>query len=175
MARSETSSKKLALMSNKVSKPKSALVENNSAEEMTSDRGSQQLLYPVLLSCEFARDVTDEEDEKEPTRFYDATIKPAGITDGLNVGLCKFSAGEKVGDFETLRLEASYYVAFRASGTQPTDAAFRELMAQVASISAWQLFRTLYSQVVSQANEELPALPAEPDFMWLKMDQETTE
>jgi hypothetical protein len=163
-------------MARKVSKPKSAeMVEDNSVEEQTSGGDRQQLLYPVLLSCELTRDVTDEEDEKEPTRFYDATIKPASITDGLNVGLCSFSAGEKVGDFETLRLEASYYVAFRAGGTQPTDSAFRELMAQVASISAWQLFRTLFSQVVSQANQELPALPEEPDFTWLKMDQETPE
>lgn len=152
--------------------------------KLASDFGERRinLLYPVLLSCELSReaesenvDGADATDEKKPERFYDAVLKPITISEDFNVGLCEFSAGEKSGDVVTLQFDASYYVAFRTNGEKPDDAAFRKLMAQLAKISAWPLFRTLYSQTVSQANEDLPALPAQPKITWQKADEEASK
>jgi hypothetical protein len=150
------------------------MIEENLVDEQSI--GKTQLLYPVLLSCQLVRDAEEDEDEeKESNRFYDATIKPVTISESLNVALCQFSAGQTEGELTTLKFEAIYYVAFRANGTQPSEGGFRELMVQTASVSAWPLFRALYSQVVSQANEDLPALPAEPSLTWQKMDDDSTE
>jgi hypothetical protein len=145
---------------------RSTKADANSAQDVTTK--NLRFLYPVLLGCELDREVDDSEEEKEPERFYYATIRPVNISDGLNVALCEFSAGEKIGEKETLKFNALYYVAFETSNTQPSNAIFRKLIQQIAIVSAWPLFRSLFSQMVSQANEDLPALPAEPEFQWLK-------
>jgi hypothetical protein len=133
-----------------------------------------QFLYPVLINCELVRQVAEEEQkEKEPELFISAALKLVSKTKGLNVALCQFQAGEQVGELETLKVIATYYVALRADGMSvPKENSLRELLAQNAGVSAWPLFRTLFAQIVAQANETLPLLPTEIDFGWEELESD---
>src|SRR5689334_16215616 len=118
-----------------------------------SDEGRTELLYPVLLDCTLEREVEEQgvdepdEDEEKGERFYSAVLKQITTGDGLNVGLCEFSAGETERKVTVFKFSASYYVAFRANGSTPSDESFRTLITQAATASAWPLFRALYSQI----------------------------
>jgi len=146
------------------------------AGALTKDRviRNYQFLFPVLINCELVREVAEEkEKEKEPELFISAALKLLSRTKTLNVALCQFQAGEQVGELETLRVLATYYVALRVDGVnEPEEDRLRELLAQNASVSAWPLFRTLFAQLVAQANEALPLLPTETDFRWEEMDSD---
>lgn len=153
--------------------------ENETTGDLTSvDEISLRqigLLHPVLIKCQLDRGVEQEDsEEKEAERFYEAVAKPGWISEGLNVGLCEFSAGEKKGDVTTLKFDASYYVAFRLDSGEPSEENYRKVIEQIARVSAWPVFRSLYSQVVTQANEDLPALPADPDIIWKKGEEDAS-
>jgi hypothetical protein len=45
-----------------------------------------------------------------------------------------------------------------------SEEATRDAFSDLAKVSAWSLFRSLFSQITSQANMDLPALPANPQF-----------
>ena len=73
-----------------------------------------------------------------------------------------------------LKFDASYYVAFRLDSGEPSEENYRKVIEQIARVSAWPVFRSLYSQVVTQANEDLPALPADPDIIWKKGEEDAS-
>lgn len=141
------------------------------------DVGKLRLFYPVLGSCMLDRnDPPAKINDAKPERFYDAAIRlivrPA---DSLNIGMCEFSAGQKVKDKIILQIDATYFIAFDIGKTIVQDSDKRNLAEEMASASAWPLFRDLFIHIGSQSGEELPLLPNIPKLRWLKPQNEVSK
>lgn len=149
-------------------------VSRNIKEANEFDVGKLKLFYPVLGSCILDRNDSPEKvNEAKPERFYDAAIhlivRPV---DSLNVGVCEFSAGQKIKGKIILQIDATYFIAFDIGKTIIQDRDKKNLVEEMASTSAWPLFRDLFIHIGSQSGEELPLLPNVPKLRWLKPHNE---
>jgi hypothetical protein len=133
-----------------------------------------RLFHPVLIVCGLDRSTPpgDAAGEK-PERFYDSAVRlvEPSRASKVSVAACIFSAGQKIKDFKTLTIDATYFVAFKCD-EELAEGDKKRLLEQLARSSAWQLFRDLFIHMGSQTGEELPLLPNSPKLRWLKPQEE---
>ena len=143
----------------------------------TSALSGVRLLYPVLMDCDLQRYDPPNEGE-EPERFYDAVLRPVlvpdtgpGTSKNFAIASCEFAAGTKTAEEKIVEVSATYLIAIdcMAEGNAPV-AETRALLAQLAAVSAWPLYRDLFIHLGSQSGLELPLLPNNPKFRWGRAD-----
>jgi hypothetical protein len=138
--------------------------------------GGVSLFYPILVDCNLERsDAPGGVGDLEPERFYDSAIQPVveQSDEKLSIAVCLFSAGQKLKNVKIVKIDATYFVAVHhEKGHLALSSADRKnLLEQMASASAWPLFRALFVHMGSQTGMELPLLPNIPKLRWLKPDQ----
>jgi hypothetical protein len=139
------------------------------------DTEKLKFLYPVLLSCDLDRSGLDDDEAEgsiKPIRYYKAGIRHTHSSGRLNIAMCEFAGGEKANEKILFEASASYFVAFETGGEELTEAEYKPVLERLAGVSAWAQFRTLFSVLVSQSNEDLPALPSFPKIGWLEDGEE---
>jgi hypothetical protein len=146
--------------------------KNNESEPAEQeDAGSTQLLHPVLISCELDRNFpTKDSDPQKVERFYEAAIRPihAG-EDTTRLIWCEFGAGENLEEQKLFNLRATYVLGYRPP-KDANESYNQSLIEQLVTVTAWPMFRDLFSHMVSQSFDDLPSLLSKPDIKWLPKD-----
>jgi hypothetical protein len=129
------------------------------------------LFYPILadFSVEISEEaVKVEESGSKGDRFYDFVLhRFRGSEDkGTSVATCIFSAGKKINDKKTIEIKATYFVGVNDSEAL-SEGDRKHLLEELASSSAWSMFRSAFAQIASQTGLELPLLPNVPKLRWL--------
>ncbi len=140
--------------------------------------GGLDLYYPVLIDCNL-----DWSPEGPPgdtaERFYDSAIRISekAWKEEVTVAVCSFSAGKKVKENKIVEIRAAYAIAVSCTGDRNSlsRADRKKLLEEAAGVSAWPLFRSLFAQIASQTNLELPLLPNAPKLRWLRPGEEKHE
>ena len=80
------------------------------------------------------------------------------------IAFVDFSAGREIEGERAYELRASYLLVLEAE-EPPSEPTWRSYLELVASTSAWLLFKGLFSVAVTQADLDLPKLPARPQSL----------
>jgi hypothetical protein len=133
---------------------------------------------PLMFSCSLERHpeaVPSAEDDQKPNFFYTAILQTL-TTHGENIlAVVEFSAGEqfkiKDSDTETFKFSAAYLVGAKMTGDL-NDAHKKSCIEHLAMGGAWARFKDMFSLIVTQTEEELPALPQSPKIRWKRAPDE---
>ncbi|WP_441241352.1 hypothetical protein [Tardiphaga sp. 768_D3_N2_1] len=132
-----------------------------------------QPLYPVLVDLQLLRAEREIDDDVERENFINGRVNIyRDAHSDVEIASCEFSAGERLKGTDEenksnedssriVELRATYAVGLRNSRGL-SDNQIERVFEDVATASAWQLFRSLFAQVVSQCTVELPQLPPHP-------------
>jgi hypothetical protein len=132
-------------------------------------------LHSVLVEMEFQRNHLTDEGSENASLSMGGSISMMPSVGNLHAAQCRFFAGEidarkkptdAVGEDNAIfSLDATYMVAIRASEDVPENERRMHLL-ELASGSAWLLFRTLFAQVTAQGTMEVPSLPPTLELDW---------
>lgn len=129
---------------------------------------SISLLYPILVSVNLDRDDV-EEDSAEIEAFFGGTIKLLPVDENIHMAQCLFRAGEskKVDETEVdvISVSADYVIGFRSRDEIEMEHK-KIVLKQIAESSAWPLFRSLFSIIITQSTKESQTLPRTIDCTW---------
>jgi hypothetical protein len=134
--------------------------------------------YPVLVDCVLEWGATPESvGGEKPERFYDSSLRLADDNmkkSKMSVAACFFSAGQKSKEKKIFEIRTMYLIAVKHSGERAAAINWADrtkLLEESAETAAWPLFRTLFAQMASQTNLDLPLLPNMPKLRWLQQEK----
>jgi hypothetical protein len=129
------------------------------------------LYHPILIDCNLVWEpIAPNNDGLKPIQFYDAVLRNVDIDDRdkTTFAFCELSAGQKIKDKKTFEVRCTYIVGVKhEEGNRVLLKADRKkLVEELTAVSAWELFKTVYSLMAVQTHVNFSQLPGIPKLRW---------
>jgi hypothetical protein len=117
----------------------------------------------ILLTCGLTRrSLTEGTEDKETSPTYTVSIDPLRKAEHPSA-ICRIKVASHDVDRAYSTIRASYLIAFQSETSTESAQAIGEIVERAVNNVVWPRFSDLFSLIVSQANMDLPRLPARPN------------